>query len=530
MFIVKKKLIAFLLLFATSVTCLDAQIVTIRSRHLSMSQLLGEASRQTGVPIRATFRIPIEKKIYYDCSVSLDNVLTAAKNNYSDLFNKEVIILKAKGGYVLTFKTEPPPPPAVKPEPEPMPEPEPPAPPEPEPAKEKKQLKGFEIEDGEQFMRLPKHAPPPKKEPAFPDIHAVGEPQKVERKEPPPVKTEAPEPVEQPIVEPEPLEEPEPFSPAPTPKPEMKMAPKATPKRETTKMSPPPPTEPKQEKKAKDLEPLSSPSPTQEEVKETSAKLPPMEIQMEEPEDNGVKTIPAPPNEEKKVKKSVLSLIKSFFVGNRKEKQKAEPVKSKDTNEAGEKTETPADSGTKGSEPAQGADSQKIGPSSMMELEVLPPTENQNNKDNDSVSNDLGTDMKLPDTAERVEMLENEKTEQQQSVGTRRNPKPGVRSVIYPKGREPRKGGIVETELVPGNEESGGKASAVKDKPELRPLDDLEPVGSGTGRSVPPLKDPTDMEPIELESVDSNLAPIDDLEELPPLKIRSKNRPRLHSY
>jgi hypothetical protein len=102
-----KKKIGFLVALSYSCILFAAnETITLKSIELTMPELLKEAERQTGMTLDLQVRESKAVKMFYDCTIGLNDLLKAVKGYYKSQADLDLIVLKTKKGYWLGIREE----------------------------------------------------------------------------------------------------------------------------------------------------------------------------------------------------------------------------------------------------------------------------------------------------------------------------------------------------------------------------------------------------------------------------------------
>jgi len=90
----------FILLLSSQLFAEDKTIV-LKRLELTMPELLQEAEKQTGLKLDLQVRESKAVKMFYDCSISLSNLLVAVKGYYKNQADLDLMVIKTENGYWL---------------------------------------------------------------------------------------------------------------------------------------------------------------------------------------------------------------------------------------------------------------------------------------------------------------------------------------------------------------------------------------------------------------------------------------------
>lgn len=91
--------ITFLFLFCAG--AYGDELIHLQGLSLNIEELLQEASRQSGVPIRLAVRNPPSQKNYYRCEADLQEILASAQGYLKRVANMETVLTREASGIIL---------------------------------------------------------------------------------------------------------------------------------------------------------------------------------------------------------------------------------------------------------------------------------------------------------------------------------------------------------------------------------------------------------------------------------------------
>jgi hypothetical protein len=100
-----KILSLFLILLLSNQLFAENRAIVLDSVELTMPELLKEAEKQTGLILDLQVRESKAVKMFYDCTINLDNLLIAVKGYYKSQADLDLKIIKTEVGYWLGIET-----------------------------------------------------------------------------------------------------------------------------------------------------------------------------------------------------------------------------------------------------------------------------------------------------------------------------------------------------------------------------------------------------------------------------------------